>query len=178
MSSYYAYKCDFNNWIECNNKIIDLSSLNQTTTGVIELGYFSKTIGSSYTVDAFIKSMHLNFTKIKKIEFFLKDRNEFINTKMLEYWEEYIDIKFGKKNFKKYKEKILNNNIWHDVFIPCDINVKKKYAHSSGVYIQNKWDEKNYKPLFKIKKNDEIISKNLLSKIGIKENDWYVTTCS
>ena len=32
---------------------------------------------------------------------------------------------------------------------------------------------KNYKPLFKIK-NDEIISKNLL-KIGIKENDWYVT---
>ena len=42
---------DFNNWIECNNKIIDLSSLNQTTTGVIELGYFSKTIGS-LTVDA------------------------------------------------------------------------------------------------------------------------------
>ena len=61
---------------------------------------------------------------------------------MLEYWEKYIDLKIGKKilNFIKNLSK---NNIWHDVFIPCDFNVKRKYAHSSGVYIQKKWDEKN-----------------------------------
>ncbi len=175
MSSYYAYKCDFNNWIECNNKIIELSNQENVKIGVIELGYFSKTIGSSYTIDAFIKSMKLHFTKIQKIEFYLKDRNEFVNPKMLEYWEKYIDLKIGKKNFKFYKKNLSKNNIWHDVFIPCDLNVKKKYAHSSGVYIQKKWDEKNLKPLFSINDHDKKKSHALLSKIGIKENDWYVT---
>lgn len=175
MSSYYAYKCDFNNWIECNNKIIDLSSFENKKKGVIELGYFSKTIGSSYTIDAFIKSMKLKYTNIEKIELYLKDRRDFINPKMLEYWEKYIQIKIGRDNFKLYKKNLTKNNIWHDVFIPCDINVDKKYAHSSGVYIQKKWDEKNFKPLFSINESDKKISKDLLSKIGIKENDWYVT---
>ena len=81
MSSYYAYKCDFNNWIDCNNKIIELSNQENVKIGVIELVIFQKQLGVHIQLMLFIKSMKLHFTKIQKIEFYLKDRNEFVNSK-------------------------------------------------------------------------------------------------
>ena len=144
---------------------------------VIEPGHIVFTIGNTLTLDAWIKSQFLGFGK--KIRTVLplppQYKNKIVNRSMLEYYKPFIDIIEDPKEARYYYSNLKYTQVWHNVRIPCGDKFKPYFSHSSAVYVQSVWDSQNRKPLFNLKESHRINGREILKKMGIPEDAWFVT---
>lgn len=168
---------NFKNYYNNSKKIFELQSnlLNNNNYEILEPSFILQTIGSSFTVDALIKSIKLNLYPKRKI--FLpinkKLKSEAQNLHLLNYYKKYIYLIDDDTTSKKIIKKIYNYRCWHNV----TINIQNNFmplSHPSCVFIEKKWKEKKYEPLFSLTKEDLINGKKILQKMGLSENSWYV----
>ena len=145
---------------------------------IIEPGLITHTIGTSFNLDAWIKSKILGFQDDNKLilPIIPSLKNKIINPCMLNYFNNYIDIIYEPNKANYYYSLLDDLKCLYDEYIPCG---KEKeivpYAHSTGVYIQSIWDKKNKDPLFKLNNDHELKGHETIKKMGIPEDSWFVT---
>lgn len=169
------FEGNFDKWKKNQIKLIDFqnnisnrfNTLNKSNIRFIENGYFLKTIGSHYTVDALIKSMKLGLIKKQKLLCKLPPNTSLCNKFLIKKWSKYI-------NFVDYNVDDRNFLIPHHIFIPV-FNNKFFHSHSSGLKINNLWDKLKKPPLIKFNSKEIIYCNKILLNMGIKKNNWYVT---
>ena len=179
MSRAYLYTCR-KEFLKCNEKMINLQNRIMEKSNkkfhVIEPGYAFLTIGSIYTIDAWIKSIKLNFCRFNKLILPTpKTLKKPVNPTLIKYLSKYIKIIKDLKESEKYLKLLKSHRCWHNHFI----NIKQKkipYSHSASVYIEHIWHKKKKKPLFVLSKKDLIKGKKILKKMGVSENSWFVTS--
>ena len=179
MSLAYVLSCK-KNFLDCNEQLINLqnklSKKYKKNYLVIEPGYSLLTIGSVFTLDAWIKSIKLGFAEKKQLILPIPDSiKKPANPTMLKYLSKYIKVIKGNSEVKKYLPQIKRHQCYHSHFI----NIKNKkipFAHSSSVFVQNIWNKKKSKPLFNLNKEDLIKGKKILEEMGVKRGSWFVTT--
>ena len=145
---------------------------------VIEPGYALLTIGSAFSLDAWIKSKKLGFTHNKVSKLILptpKGIKKPTNPTLMKYFSKYLEIKTDITESNKYLSEInkrLCTHLWY-------LNVNRKEiirTHLAAVHIQSAWDKQKRKPLFSLSKDDLAKGKKILKKMGFKKNSWFVTT--
>ena len=141
--------------------------INKTNIRYIDDGYFLRTIGSHYTVDATIKAMKLGLIKKQKIYCKLTDKSQSCNDFMINKWKKYI--KFVDRSSKKN-----NYLIPHHIYIPI-YNNSFFHSHSSGLKINKMWDKLKKPPLINFSNTEIKLCNKILLKMGINKNDWFVT---
>ncbi len=128
-----------------------------------------KNLGFISHIDAFLKGMILGKIEKKKLKFCLDDKSTIANKYLLKYLTKYIQIesksKLTKNKTKLYLPhlfKLKNNNIIHNPAI-----------HLSD--LNQEWERKKMKPLFKLSDEDEEYYKNNFMKLfNLKPKDWFV----
>ena len=109
---------------------------------VIEPGLITGTIGTSFNLDALIKSRMLGFQENKRLILPLipqiKDR--FVNPCLLNYFRPYIDIIEDPKEAKYYRSLLKDLMCVYDIYIPCGKNIVP-LAHTCATYIQSILDQ-------------------------------------
>ena len=163
-------------YINEQNEKIDKFHKNGKKILIIEPGLITHTIGTSFNLDAWIKSKLLSFqennTLILPIIPIL--RNKIVNQCMLDYFSKYIDIIYDPEKANYYYSLLDNAKCLYDEYIPCGKQIVP-YAHSTGVYVQSIWDKEKRDPLFKLNDRHYEMSKDVLKKMGIPEDAWFVT---
>lgn len=169
------FEGNFDKWKKNQIKLIDFqnnisnkfNTLNKSNIRYIENGYFLKTIGSHYTVDALIKSMKLGLIKKQNLFCKLPPNISLCNKFIIKKWSKYI-------NFVDYNLNDRNFLIPHHIFIPV-FNNKFFHSHSSGLIINKIWDKLKKPPLIKFNSKEIIYCNKILLNMGIQKNNWYVT---
>ena len=143
---------------------------------IIEPGLITHTIGTSFNLDAWIKSKLLGFQKNNKLilPIIPSLKNKIVNQCMLNYFSKYVDIIYESEKANYYYSLLDNIKCLYDEYIPCGRQVVP-YAHSTGVYVQSIWDKENRKPLFTLDSNHYGKGREVIKKMGIPEDAWFVT---
>ena len=143
---------------------------------VIEPGLITRTIGTSFNLDALIKSRMLGLQENKRLILPLipqiKDR--IINPCLLNYFRPYIDIIEDPKEAKYYRSLLKDLMCVYDIYIPCGKNIVP-LAHTCATYIQSIWDQQKRKPLFQLTDEHRHKGNSILKKIGLPDDAWFVT---
>jgi len=179
MSRAYIYNCK-REFINCHRKLINISDKRikelKNKFEIIEPGYALTTIGSIFTLDAYIKSIKLNFSSISQLILpFPQKHRRPVNPTLLRYLSKHVKVIKSPKESKKYVKFLNKNRCLHDHFINTPNN-QIPFAHTASVYIENEWAKSRKKPLFILSKADFIKGRKILNKMGIKKNSWFVTT--
>lgn len=161
--------------IKDQNNLKDKEELEFRDLSIIEPSHIVCTLGHTLNLDSLIKSIRLNLASKQKLilpvsKYFQK---KIVNRCLLKYWEKYIDIIYDEKQSNFYLKKLNNLRVWDNVSIPCGEEDAIQY-HSDSVYIQKKWEEKNYSPLLSLTQEHKERGFKNLEKIGISRNDWFV----
>lgn len=179
MSRAYVYNCR-KEFLKCNEKLINsqnrIVKKSNKKFHVIEPGYLFNTIGSIYTLDAWIKSIKLNFCRFNKLILPMpKNLKKPVNPTLIKYLSKYIKKIKSLKESEKYLKLLKSHKCYHESFINTG-QKKMPYAHAASVYINNVWHKKKKKPLFLLSNKDLIKGKKILKEMGVRDNSWFVTS--
>jgi len=172
---------NYEDWKTLRLKLLEkqktISDKKKLNFQIIEPGHIVFTIGNTLTLDAWIKSQILGFSK--KIRTILplppQYKNKIINRSMLEYYKPFIDIIEDPKEARYYYSNLQNAQAWHNIRIPCGKKHRPYFSHSSAVYVQSVWDSQKRKPLFSLRDSHRFNGRQILKKMGIPEDSWFVT---
>ena len=169
------FEGDFDKWKKNQIELINFqnniskkfNSINKTNLRYIENGYFFKTIGSHYTVDALIKSMKLGLIKKQMLFCKLPSQIHLCNKFMITKWSKYINFVDSNIDDQRFL-------IPHHIYIPI-FNDKFFHSHSSGLKINTIWDKQKKPSLIKFNSQEIISCNSILLKMDVKKKDWFVT---
>ena len=140
----YLFRGDYGNWKYWmkyavrfqENLSRNYNIKNNLNIRTIEHGYFLKTIGSNYEIDALIKAMKLNLIPKHKIICKIKKNWKLANPAIISYWSKYIN--FNENISNKFVESL---RYPHHIYIPIDDH-NTFHTHSSCFLINQIWDKK------------------------------------
>ena len=173
---------DYVSWIKNKKIFLDWLLINQkkVPNEMNNIRFISSfdlfnTIGLIYTIDGFIKSILLGFNPQFRLLCLVhkKVRGKPINQFIVDKFSKYIEFIYDDTLIKKYKpyESILDS--YHGQFAKLQ-NHYSLNGQSGSIKINQIWNEKKFKPLFKLTNNEIDMCWKNLSKFGISKDDWFV----
>ena len=142
---------------------------------VLEPNLLISTVGTSMNIDALIKAQILGYEKNKKLILpIIKElKNNIVNQTLINYFAKYIEIEYDETNAKYYHSLLGDLKSTYDEHIPCKSDEIVPDAHSSSIFIQKIWNDKGFKPLFKLSEEHLLKGSKILTLMGVPKNSWY-----
>lgn len=141
---------------------------------IIEPLHLGVTLGSHLHIDTLIKGMELGIFKKEKIIIPLNEyvKKRIVNNEIFRYWSNYVEVVFDEKKAQKYLQDLnklqINPN---EGFVGKDLHI---YSHSAAVIVNYEWNKFKKKPLLVLENSHIERGKDVLKKLGVSHNDWYV----
>lgn len=138
-------------------------------------GIFS-TIGATLPLDAWIKSGLLGFrppcSSLVLVEPALKAGTA--NQCLLDYWRSYFEFVEDSDKLTQLRPLARDLSARLD-YIPCGDRTVP-YAISASVWIQAEWEKQGRQPLLQLKDEHKQRGWEMLARMGIPKDAWFVTT--
>ena len=139
----------------------------------ISSGIFAGALGNLYNPYLYLNAQRAQLAKHSKLICLIGDY-EFSNSSFVEYFKEYVDMVYNKEII--YKLNFLEKNLLLPLGFCTPLINSCHLMNFSNSIVLNQLESMNLKPLyFKLKDSDFDSGKNLIAKLGIPKNAWYVT---
>ncbi len=135
------------------------------------------TIGHTADLDAWIKygilGLRPSWKSLILVEPYLKDNA--INQCLLDYFTPYVDFVEDPVKLSQLRP-LARDLLAHRDFSPYYRDKKViPYSHSAIVWIQSEWEKQGRKPLVQLTDEHKLRGWEMLDKIGIPNDAWFVT---
>jgi len=172
-------------WIAAQHRSIEyqenrakLAGLSKHNFRILASGPIFSTIGNTLTLDAWIKAGILGlrppWRSLILVDPKLKGRAS--NQCLLDYFEPYIDFVENPIELSQLHP-LASELLAHHDYYPYYFDKKAlPYSHSAAVWIQTEWDKQGREPLLQLKDEHRKRGWDMLEKMGVPKDSWFVTT--
>ena len=96
------------------------------------------------------------------------------NQCLLDYWKPYFEFVEDPVKLPEQKPLVEDLLMHYNLYIHCG-EKRVPHTHSAGVWIQTEWNKQDRKPLLQLKDEHRQRGWEMLEKMGIPKDAWFVT---